>query len=48
MAAGGLSLAAVSGDYSPVEVCGLLTMVVSLVAKHRLQVHGLSSCGARA
>ena len=33
MAAGGLSLAAVSGDYSPVEVCGLLTVVAPPVAE---------------
>jgi len=31
-----------------VEVLGLLTAVVFLVAEHRLQVCRLSSCGARA
>ena len=31
-----------------VAVCGLLLAVASLVVEHRLQVHGLSSCGSRA
>ena len=31
-----------------IEVCGLLTAVVSLVAEHGLQARGLSSCGLRA
>ena len=29
-------------------VCGLLTAVASLVAEHRLYVHGLSSCDTEA
>ena len=32
----GLSLVAVSGGYSLIEVCGLLIAVASLVAKHGL------------
>ena len=32
----GLSLAAVSGGYSLVAVCGLLIAAASLVAEHRL------------
>jgi len=31
-----LSLVAVSGDHSPVGVCGLLNRVASLAAQHRL------------
>ena len=34
-AAHGLSLFADSGDYSPLVVCGLLIMVVSLLVEHR-------------
>ena len=34
-AAHSLSLVAESGDYPPVEVCGLLTAVASLDAEHR-------------
>ena len=41
IAARGLSLAAESGGYSLVALCQLLTAVTSLVAEHRLQVHGL-------
>ena len=49
----GFSLAAASGVYSLVAVHGLLIVVASLVAEHRLQsaqasvlvVCGLSSCG---
>ena len=37
VAACGLSLAAVSGDYSLVVVCRLLTVVASLVVDHGLQ-----------
>jgi len=33
---GGLSLVSDSGGYFPVEVCGLLITVASLVAEHRL------------
>ena len=33
---GGLSLVVVSEDYSLVAVCGLLTVVASLVAEQRL------------
>ena len=44
------------GGYSLVAVCGLLIVVASLVAEHRLlgtrastaAAHGLSSCGAHA
>ena len=32
----GFSLVVVSGGYSPVAVCRLLTAVASLVAEHRL------------
>ena len=32
----GFSLAAVSGDYSLVSVCGLLTAVTYLVVAHKL------------
>ena len=35
-AAHGLSLVAVSGDFSLVTVCGLLVALASLVAEHRL------------
>ena len=38
--AGGLSLVTESGGYSVSSVCGLLVVVASLVAEHRL-----SSCG---
>ena len=31
-----------------ITVCGPLTIVVSLVAEHRLQTHRLSNCGSRA
>ena len=34
--------------FSLVVVRGLLTAVASLVAEHRLQACGLSSCGSRA
>ena len=37
----GFSLVVESKGYSPVAVLGLLTAVVSLVAKHRLWVCGL-------
>ena len=36
MAARRLSLVALSGGYSPVEVCGLLIVAASLVAEHGL------------
>ena len=48
-----LSLVVVSRSYSVVEVCGLLIVVASLVAKHSLDewasvvvTHGLSSQGS--
>ena len=44
----GLSLIAVSGGYSPVVVLRLLIVVASLIAEHRLQVHGLGSCSSQA
>ena len=37
----GFSLAAVSGGYSLVSVCGLLIPVASFAVEHRLWVHGL-------
>ena len=37
----GFSLVAMSRGYSLAEVYGLLTVVVSLVAEHRLQAHWL-------
>ena len=43
VAAGGLSLAGVSGGCSCGEVCGLLPTAISLVAEH-----GLSSFGSQA
>ena len=43
----GLSLIAVSGGYSSVVVLRLLIVVASLVAEHRLQVHGLGSCSSQ-
>ena len=36
-----LSLVALNRGYSLVVVCGLLVAVASLVAEHRLYVHGL-------
>ena len=53
MAARRLSLVALSGGYSLVELCGLLIAVASLVAQHGLEgqqasvaaAQGLSSCG---
>ena len=52
----GLSVAAVSRDYSPAAVCDLLIALASLVAEHGLKgmwasvivAHGLSSCGSQA
>ena len=37
------------GERGPlfIEVCGLLTIVASLVAEHRLQTCRLSNCGSR-
>ena len=48
----GLSLIVASGSYSPVPVCGVFTVVASLVAEDRLwgawasvvAAQGLSSC----
>ena len=37
-----------SGSHSPAAVCGLLIAVASLVAKHGLLAHGLSSRGSQA
>ena len=37
----GFSLVAASRGYSPAVVRGLLTVVASLVAEHRLWAHGL-------
>ena len=39
----GLPLAAASGSSSQVAVCGLFTVMASLVAERRLQAHGLWS-----
>ena len=38
------------GKWGPlfIMVCGPLTIAASLVAEHRLQTRGLSSCGSRA
>ena len=38
------------GERGPlfIAVCGPLTIMASLVAEHRLQMHRLSSCGSRA
>ena len=52
----GFSLVAESEDCSLVEVCGLLIVVASLAAEHRLSggrpsvvgAHGLSTCGSQA
>ena len=42
------SLVAESGDYALVAMVGLLIVVASLVAEHRLYLGSrLSSCGAR-
>ena len=43
------SIVEASGSYSLVVVCGLLTVVASLVAEHGSQgCTGFSSCGTRA
>ena len=44
----GFSLVAVSGGYSLVVVYRLLVAVASLIVEHRLQEHGLGSCGPQA
>ena len=44
----GLSLVVASRGYSLVVVHGLLIAEASFVAEHRLQVHGLNSCGSQA
>ena len=44
----GLSLVAASGGRSSSRCAGPLTVAASLVAEHRLQTRGLSSCGSRA
>ena len=46
MVLSGLSLVVASGGYSPVLVCGLLTVVASLIAEHGLWGTQLSEVAA--
>ena len=43
-----IALVATSRDCSPAVVCGLLTVGASLLAEHKLQSTGFSSCGSQA